>query len=737
MVSSLIFGALIFANQSAKVSLELRGVRLENAAPAIAKTLGFDSLAIGPTLTNDILLLRCKDVDPAVLQAQIAKALNATWEHREEGWRLYQTDIQKDAEKKIYEQKKREYYVDLVKRARARIAKMAAFDDKFCADLKKDTDWLEKEMASDDQSRRSWARWASIEARSPKNRLALRMASRITPEMFDSLSTDRPRILFCTRPTPMQQAFPFRLDDIVASAIDEQRRWSTYLAANTPPPAGQDDDDMDLPRRGGMDDSRPYAADDFTTVTMDLSLDAYSINITAYGKNGRQTLSTYFTLVDEEEAADEQTSQVLSRAAMLEERKKKAVKLEGDALEYATIVAPINWSSPKGPDQKELSPSLLQKVLNPETIDPLSITAAEVYAQSVAQPNYAIVLTDNNFSDRRADFMDIDWAKDRDTGYTRDGDWLIFHPVEALETRRNQVDRKKLGAVLRFMNKNRRPLTLEEWANLVFTMPWEAESLWAFMAMVQPLKTAEIEPPSDPAPLRIYGSLSESQRSDARKQGIPLQNLSDATQKEIYRAIFCTRNGRTNLQMDEPDEQENLSEEAQKKLDDFQAMVWGGLYQEPTFVLPNGLTNKCSLSIEESSSPGLYCKVQPSRAEEWYRDGYQITDPDTLGASMFHQTKPERYGRSRGESEVFDTSSIQIVSTRSITIKVMIAPKLCYTWNIGQTTLSDPKEYSAKTLPKEIRDQIEKAYKEAEEQDKEYGNFIPAATPKKVPPPRI
>ena len=48
MVASFLFGVILGAHQQPKVSLELRGVRMENAALPLARALGMESLDIGP-----------------------------------------------------------------------------------------------------------------------------------------------------------------------------------------------------------------------------------------------------------------------------------------------------------------------------------------------------------------------------------------------------------------------------------------------------------------------------------------------------------------------------------------------------------------------------------------------------------------------------------------------------------------------------------------------------------------
>ena len=69
MISTIVLGFRLWLFQSPTISLELRGVRMENAAPILAKAFGMESLEIGPTLKNEVVIVRTKDVDPEALKA--------------------------------------------------------------------------------------------------------------------------------------------------------------------------------------------------------------------------------------------------------------------------------------------------------------------------------------------------------------------------------------------------------------------------------------------------------------------------------------------------------------------------------------------------------------------------------------------------------------------------------------------------------------------------------------------
>lgn len=726
MVSILSLALVLSARQDPKVSLELKAVRLEQAAPELARVLGLPSLELGPSIAQDVLLLRAKDVEPNVLKEKIATVLNATWEQRSDGWRLYQTDIQKDAEKKVYETERRKYYVEMVQHARAKLAKLGVFDDQFCSKLQKDCEEVTKLYEKNPRDRRNWRKMASIQERSPQNRLAARLASRVTPEMFLTLTSERPRVIFCNHPNAMQSALPFRIDDIISAYVAEQRSWSNYVAANIPAPTSDEEAITSLGRNsmmylGGSTKSVDFK--DLEMVTVELNLQSFAIELTCYDHDGKQTIKTYYNDY-QDDGTDEADEAPETPAAAIERRKKQAAKLSGDALEFAELIAPINYYL-SGGRPKQISSSLLAKLTSPETIDPLSIATAEVYASAVDTPNFAIALSDTDLSSRWADFVDAKPEDYAEIGFAKDKDWTTYHSTNPVMSRRSNAERKRLGNILRFVAKNKRPLSLEEHAQLAFNLPWDSDALWTYDLLLGAMKTSEVDQSNSRAAYRIFGSLSDEQRSQAHKQPVPLRNLSEAAKLEIFRGIFCCDSGSLPLQMDEVEDYEKMSEADLEKLSKLQESLWGGVYQEPTFALPNGITDKCSISIQEESTPGLYCRMQINNGDaNFYGEQFQQVDAYTLGSSNFRQTKPDRYSP-YGGGATYDTSAIWLTSTRAITIKVYVGQGFYYSWNLSQTLLTDPKTYTMKTLPKDILDQIDKAYKEAEKQDKEYGDMVP------------
>lgn len=739
MFAPLFFGAFLSTHQAQKVSLELRGVRMENAAPILAKTLGFSSLDIGPTLKNEVILVRAKEVDPTTLRNKIAQALNATWENRPEGWRLTQSDDQKAAEQKTYNTERYKFYTELVEKSKKKIAQLKPFDEANCKQLLKDLDTLSKTRVNRNASNNVWRKISQIDQQSPTSRLGLRMALRITPDIFMKLTEQAPRLIFCTKPNAMQQAFPFQINDLIEQTMQEQNQWATY-ASGEPlrgPSAGSGGEDEGWYSLGNLNEQRqPYKTSDFYMITMSLELNEQSLAITGYDQAGHRKFQSNINFYDYDDS-----NEVYNYREEVEKMKKKMVKLQGDALEYADLVAPIDYTEVQRQRgrRKELSPSLLEKVLNPEKVDPLSISAPDVYFSAIETPNIVMVLNDNQRASRFAEFKEAAFM--RFSGGAKISDengWFLYSSSNPVATRKTMPDRKKLGPILRFIYKNQRPLTIEEQASLAISLPWENDLSWVYKSHMDVLKTNEIENYNERNGLRIYGTLTDAQIQAAKKNGVPYSSLTEDTRRELFRAIYYSRQYEGRLDVDYSG-MEKMSEKEQKDFYALQELLWGGIYEEKTFALPNGLTNNLVLTIEDNTQSTIYCGRPPANGEEDYYGGGRAMTASSLGQYLFKATNPTRYKWEVDRWNRVDENDLRLASQRNMSIKLKISPLLHFTWGLGQTLITDPKTYTAKTLPQSVLDEVTKGYKEAEKYDKEYGSHYDnqgGGVRRDNPPPR-
>ena len=735
MVLSSLAVALAWSSRPVPISVELRGVRLENAAPTLAQALGYDSLSIGQNLRNDVLLVRCKDVEPDVFKENLAKVLHATWEKRSDGWRLTQSAEQKNEDQRTYERNRYQFFRELVDKAKNKLGGCKPLDEPECKRIAKEI-WNLSLLPFNPDNHSTSQRIAAIDDQSPMSRLCYRMTLRITPDLWMKLTDESPRVVFSTQPNAMQQSFPFPIDDLVGQTMNEQNRWSAYASGVPLRGKSRDDDESDNSWLGNFNEHRrPFRSDDFHIVTMTLELNSRSIEVNAYNKVGKTTVTTSVNFLDDD-------GKDIDRQAELGAGNAQSSSLESDAREYLDLQSPTERNGLQKDYFPKISPTLLAKILHPETTDPLSISTPSVLLPAIGTSNVMMVLSEK---DRGIKLQDL---KALSGNVIRDSDgWILVEQPDPVSTRKITPDRQRLGNLLRFIYQNRRPLTIEERSALEVALPWESNSSTQYESHLRPLQSNEVEFDPSRSPLRIYGSLTESQRAEATKGPIPLSRLSDEVRLEIYRALFYSPKYESQVQPEIEMEslppfgdQEAMAKEAahQKEMFELQQLIYAGIFSENTFVLPNGLTNNLKFSIDDMSSDDLYCaRANPKEKQEFFGSSETIS-PNSLGERLFKFTNPRKYKYETQSYNKIDTNNIRLASQRTVIMTVTLTSKMKVSWLLNQTLITDAKLYTMKTLPAKILAEIKQGYDEAEKQDKlndDTGDFD--SDPKKrIPPPR-
>lgn len=734
MFTPLLLGVLLNRHQQPKVSLELRGIRLENAAPTLAKAFGMGYLEIGPTLRNEVILVRTKDVDPETLKANLAKVLNGTWLHRKEGWSFEQTDEQRAAEKKTYDKARYKFFTELVENSKKKLAVLKPFDEENCKKILKDLKNLST-MRVDRYNSNLWQRISQIDQQSPMSRFAYRAALRITPDMWMKLTEENPRVVFCSRPNGMQQPFPFRIDDLIATTMQEQSQWSKYAAGQPlegPSVNMGGDEDGGHYSLGNLNNRRdPFRANDFDLVTMTIELTGQSITFSAYDAKGKSSVESS---VNTYEMNEEDYN--YDYKGEYEKLRKKMIKVTGEAAEYLDLISPEDPYSRRKERKKSISPELLEKILTPEKVDPLSISAPFVYLASIETPNVVMSMNDNQRMMRFAEFKDARYMRFSPANIVDADGWFLLSQPNPIASRKLMPDRKKLGPMLRYINAQKRPLNLEEQAVFALQMPWSEQYSWAFQSYMTLIDTTEVDSYNNKSSLRIYGSLTPEQVTQAKKGGVSFTYLTESAKQEIFKAIFYSGRYESRVELDWS-AQSDMTTTQQRDFQSMQELLYGGVYQESTFVLPKGLTNDFVLTIEDQSTSQLYCGRPEAQGDMDYYGGGRSMTASMLGDHLFKMTNPQRYRWEVQSYMKVDENNIRMASQRSLTIKLKISKLMHYNWSLTQTLIKDPTVYTSKTLPKDVLDEIKKGYTQAEKNDKEYGQYYGSGPRRRTEPPPL
>ncbi len=741
MITPLVLGVLLGVRQTPTVSLELRGVRVENALPQIAQTFGWSNLQVVPQLKNEVLLVRANNVDPLVLRKKIEEALHGQFETRNGQIWLSQSDIQKAEEKKTYDAQRYKFFREMTEKAQKRIAALKPMNEETCKEIVKDLKAISK-MTVSRQNQGIWKKINEVDNQSPINRFAMRAIQRLKPEAWMKLSDEHPRAVFCNRPNSMQLPMPMQIDDLLQQLVQDQNTWSTYGGGEPlQGPRANDQGYESYYWLGNMNQQRqPFRADDIYTITLSLDLREQDVEFDIYNKKGTRISQQQLNFYD---AGDWNESDYRDE---IERIKKKFVKLQGDAGEYLDLVAPVEAYSVNyngQPKHKPISPSLLEKLTHPENIDPLSIAAPEVFLSSIATPNVVMVMNDNQRQARFAEFKGSRFATFEAGSMSDDGTWFIYHHANPIEMRKQMPERQRLGPILRFISKNHRPLNLEEQADLTYHLPWTNEAQWTYRSHMAPLVDNEVDNYNNQSGLRIYGSMNAGEREQAKKNGIAVGAMSDSLKLELYRAIFQSRKYDSQVSMDYESLYGNGRQPSQKEqqaFNELQSLLYGGIYEEKTFLMPDGLLNNMVLKITDMSSDTLYAGRPPVEEGQPYYGGGRVISPNELGGMLFRQTNPTRYRYETEGWNRIDENNIRLASHRSMMLEIRLGQAMRLQWNLNQTLYTDPAVYNSKNLPQKILDEIQKGYKQAQEQDKQYGNqgVVFGGPPARTnpPPPR-
>lgn len=717
MSIALWIGLIVSAQQEPTTTLNLNGVRILNAGPTLAQAFHVQNVEIGKSIANDVLLVRAKDVDPALLRDKIATTLNATWQPTPTGWRLEQTNQQVSQDLRIYNDSRKAEIARLLSSAKKKVSQSPALDSAFFARIAKLNSDIKKDLESTDRNKimKIAKEYQFVQAQSPVSRLLCRILAKFTPEMLTRANDNNPRIVFSSQPTAAQMQLPLQINDALKALREDSKAWVQGMKASND---NADDSGGILPEA-----TEDYSQRSISTVLLTFRSDTIAFGIQAYDADGTVVFQQTYNMSEEDwlNSDFEATSDLNANAPKL--------TLSKLATEFQAQYNLTNNDYNRYIKRAPLSPEFIQTISTPETIDPLSIATSEVVLATIKEPNVVAILDDSMLSETEFEiYPDSKTTTDTYTQIRKDG-WFQQIPVNPIELRNSMMNRSILGPIIRFDLALKGPKTLEQIAKFRLSLPWAEDQLYTYLPYINMIPPGENEPDYASAPYRIFGSLSPSQLEAAKTKGLDASLFSSSTTLEIFRSIFYDEVslGLVPEPEDEPGQKRWAALEKQYNKD---------IYYEPTVGMPNGITSGMRLEITENSETGILCLQTQSVRLKGGNNGSAggFWDFDSIGDRLFKQTKPERYG-----STTFEDRDLQIGQKRTVIMRLYVSPIHCYQWNISHTFVPDPKLYNIKTLPQKYQDMIQAAYKEAEQYDKENGAIIDEARQrirkgKNVPP---
>lgn len=713
MLVSAALGLHFLMGQDPTVSIDLKGLRMENAAPVLAKILGIPKLTVGESIENDVLAIRASKVSAEVLKQKIAWCLNATWQQTTEGWSLSQTSSQIQQEESANRAQTQLALTASLSQAKANAGKLLPYNDAFF----KSALALNSRIAKSKQNGEFHPTEADSQqfdkqkSQRPSNRFVARLLARMTPEMFKGATQAKPKLVYSSAATSLQTPFAFETSDLLKLLKTEMGQWTKGLKSQPEAVSealNQYDAEYEIIGDPGEGD--------VTAVTVSYDLRDSEMSIRVYNDEGNIVLVSDGTETESEHSSPSEQGSSESKPKIQDD----------DAKQFAERLASSGYFSDINILERPLRPTLKVKMFQPDIIDPLSIAAVPTVFQTVKEPNFVVNLTDELLDGER--FPMTSKAKDQIEGWEqmREGGWFVARPVNPIEARQHAINRPLLGPVIQAVLNTEHPASVEELASIAIALPWSNASLRENLSYLSILPPGELSPIYDQDFLRIFGSLSEEQRNTAESKGIEISTLSNSTVQEIYRAVFF---GDPKLALEEAPE----SEAGNKRWEDLTERYVHDINHEPTFAFPKGLVKGMRLKIIEKVQLGVIGATGELNEDAQDTDDGEIhfQEPLLIGRLLFRQTKPERYG-----SDSYDDQNLRVGTRRSIRIRLYVNEFVYVEWSCNQTFANDSKRYTVKTLPANILQDIRKGIESMRLEDKQ--NTSPpnqtTKTGQKIPP---
>lgn len=696
MLASLAFFVAI---QQPGVSLEIRAERLERAAPKIASVLEMPGLTVSPVLKNDVLAFRCASRSRDEIKKKIEEVTNATFVQRPEGWMLEQTPEQRNLDLK----REREYSLNrfqkVVDQCRALTSGLKPFDESQANKLQEDLVRLSKASIPEDST--AWENHIKqVDAHGPLSRFFMSLAARLQRKDFELLTLTRPRIIFSSKPTSLQFPLPVETRDLIDEVIRSQNIWSK-LNESKPierPSSQNEDSYFDL---GTTNDARyPLEPRHFGVITIEIDASMESIEISVYDDEGRYKLLQFISLP----GITQQEVKTDSKLKPSDEGPGKEAK---DFVAMAGLVSRQSVASaPAG---------FIAKVLEPEVYDPLSFCAYPVIARAWKGRDFALVLDDHLALEEQIDLKFLQTSEYQTYSAKDEGGWVTAINLNPRGTRRRFLDRHQLKTMVNEIAQRGYDMTIAERGRFFSSFLPTDEHLDFALGLCRTLAARPANAYEDPRAYRVYASLTQADLARLRNGTVPISQLSKAAQETLHFEAFI----RGYAMVQQNPEAKASGDKASYDYD----MMLDTLNAEPTYYLPNGLTQDESLRMIETTEQLLVVGTVGSNDRALDR----AYPPSSFGAMMYRRSASEN----NATSWKMDESSIRLGQRRTVLFAIQSKrhPSTQLTIGFGrETSKISSEKYTLNTLPETIRQQIQEAYKKAEQAAKSRPN-------QDIPPP--
>ncbi|MGV3615516.1 MAG: hypothetical protein ACO1SV_09305 [Fimbriimonas sp.] len=704
-------GSAGMQGMDAKVTYTMPGASATKILKDLSEKSGI-GLETSPGTANDVLAVRLEAVSMKEALAKIAWAVGGSWRKEGETYRLVRTAEEARAEWARERDKEIEGYTRSLATSREALAKAGEFTPEKAEALAKEAAVA---IARFDPTRRNdqgyWNFTNKLSTQSPSGRAMARIMALLTPAELADLPKGI-KVVYSTRPTRMQRPLGAEVAGVVAALQREQSLWieattkhnvknptfgnSTYIVD------GLSDGDSPIERVGKVLLTVTRSRYTGSGIRLELLVGDVKGRVIARG-NGHVGAQT-------------------APATKPPETSKTDPKIvrSGDA--EAIALALVNRPP------KPLPEELRQRLLNPETHEPLGIIGGASILQLgvLRKANMVVALNENAF------FTGIYGAKEipaavflhnmRVTNEVKEeAGWITARPIAAASSRQVRIDRRLLGQYLR-RKASGVAMRVEEKASWAFRLPLEEEAPLprTIVSMVAPGDMGERYGSGDGRLLRFFGSLTTSQRAAARQGMLRMGQLTEGQAGMVREMLYGEY---AYLQ---PDYQK--AQEAKIDMNQF----YNGLMREPTECLPDGIPPDGTLNITEQTDEVAFTTDQETQG--YVRPSQGFT-PEQLAWQQFSQSRPDLFPYMSEPYQRVDLSRVRLGKRTTYMILLQFTPLLAMHHGLEDRDYGASQTIAFDRLPTEFRKKVDLA---VENYRKSYANATPGQrtpTTTHTPPP--
>lgn len=516
------------------ITLKISCERLEIAASKIGSAIGIPNLKVSRKLKDTVVYISLKETSRKEFDSQLSEVLNATVIEKNGQYWIDQTPQQEIAEQKAYADARDDQIEKVLRTFRERNQSLGDFDDKKAKKINQQLKDQFLKVLKDENSNRDPATMMSLQKltnETPHGRLVSRIMSSFKVEDFKSLNLDQPTIVFSSNPNPLQKPINIDWKKISNQWEEENTIWTTHNPAQKP--------DSKPVKQAGTYFIGPFPMS--YAIDNDGSMSSLVLGNGTVGKEiiSRVVLSAHYgqTFFLDLLIFD-QSNRLIIRDRFLDWSSPELPKVESkpeeplkdDFLKFLTT------SKTDQDNRKLLTAEITDQLLQPETIDPLSISYPKLIKRYVGDKNAFMIASDTFLFDQK--FSTAFQQRAIPYIFKETDQWVTFYPKDRISHRSQQADRSLIGKHFRKEIKRSKSRTIEDYYRFAADIygPAQYNNVWRILDLFSPTSSKYVMKLDI---LAVLGSLSETDWANAsRPQGVQVSLLSGNAIKRLQQMFF-------------------------------------------------------------------------------------------------------------------------------------------------------------------------------------------------------